>query len=207
MRDQRNVTIGCRPSRTRVPVSLLAVAGTSLALLVAGCGEGTPVIDVSTESPASTVSAPSSTEPSDAVHWLDGFCGAVEGFMADNNALQTPTSDASDGQKVIGKMLGDYAAILDKAIDRLADLPPTADTVGQAAKQTYVENYTSARDMAVSAKAQLDAASPADFGAQMHAAEALTAVQQTALSPISPSVAIMTSPELSTALASAHRCT
>lgn len=199
------MTISCRPSRTRFPVWVLA--GTSLALLLAGCG-GAPVIDVSTESPSSTVSTPSSTAPSDAVHWLDGFCGAVNGFLADNNAMQAPATDVGDdGRKVLSKMLGDYITILDKAIDRLAALPPVSDPVGQAAKKTFVGNYTSARDMATSARTQLDAASPTDFDAQTSAAEALVSAQQTALSAVSPEMAIMTSPELRAAVTSAHRCT
>lgn len=208
MRDQRNVTIGRRRSLNRLPIWLLAAAGTSFALLLTGCGQGAPVIDVSAESPSNTVSAPSSTKPADAVHWMDGFCGAVEGFLADNNAMQAPTSDSiDDGRQGLSKMLGDYTAILDKAINRLADLPPIADPVGQAAKQTFVGNYTSARDTATSAKAQLDAASPTDVDAQIRAAEAWTAAQQTALSAVSPESAIMTSPELRTALTSAHQCT
>ncbi len=202
MRDQRNVTIGRRPPLNRFPIWLLAAAGTSLALLLTGCGQGAPVIDVSAESPSDTV------KQADAVHWMDGFCGAIEGFLADNNAMQAPTTDSiDDGRQVLSKMLGDYTAILDKAINRLADLPPVADPVGQAAKQTFAEKYTSARDMATSAKAQLDAAAPSDVDAQMRAAEAWTAAQQTALSAVSPELAIMTSPELRTALTSAHQCT
>jgi hypothetical protein len=204
MRDQRNMTIGCRAFRRRSPVWLFAAAGTSLALLLTGCGHGAPVIDVSAESPSSTVSVP--TESADAVHWMDGFCGAVEGFLTDTGAMQTPSTSGDDGQQVISKILGDYAAILDKAIDSLADLPSIADPVGQTAKQTFVGNYTSARDMATSAKTQLDAASPMDFDAQMHAADAFAAAQQKALSAVSPELAIMASPELRTALASAHRC-
>ena len=208
MHDQRNMTVGCRPSRNRSPVWLLAAAGTSLTLLLAGCSPGAPTISLS-----DTVSAPLPgdvpAESADAVRWLDGFCGAVEGFLTDSNdnMARIPTNVSSDdGQQVFSTMLGDYAAILDKAIDRLADLPPLTDPVGQKAKQTYVEDYTSARDMVTTAKAQLDAASPTDFGAQTRATDAMSAAQQTALSTVSPEMAIMTSPELSTALASAHQC-
>lgn len=208
MHDQRNMMIGCRPSRNRSPVWLLAAAGTSFALLLAGCSQGAPAV-----SPSDTVSAPLPgdvpMEPADTVRWLDGFCGAVEGFLADSNdnAAQIPTNVSSDdGQQVFSKMLGDYAAILGKAIDRLADLPPLADPVGQQAKQTFVGNYTSARDMVTAAKAQLDAASPTDFDAQTRATDAMFAAQQTALNAVSPEMAIMTSPELSTALTSAHQC-
>jgi hypothetical protein len=217
MCDQRNVPVGCRPSRNGFPVWLLAAAGTSLALLLAGCGTSAPNSDAR----ATGVSAASSNavstplpgdgpmEPADAVRWLDGFCGAVNDFMADNNARRVPTnvSGRDDGRQVISTMLGDYAAILSKAIDHLAALPPGPDSVGQTAKQTFMENYTSARDTASSAKAQLDAASPANIDAQMRAAEAMVAAQQRALSAVSPEVATMTSPELRAALASAHRCT
>ena len=147
-------------------------------------------------------------EPADAVLWLDGFCGAAKGFLADHNATQIPASVSSDdGRQVFSKILGDYSAILGKAIDRLADLPPVADPVGQTAKQTFAENYISARDMITSAKAQLDAASPDDFDAQTHAAEAMAAAQEKALSAIVPETAIMNSPELRTALPSADQCT
>lgn len=208
MRDQRNVTIDYRPSPNRFPTWLLAAAGTGLALLLVGCGHGAPVVDVSAESRSNTVSSPSSTEPFDAVHWMDGFCGAVNGFLADLSAMQVPTSDPiDDGRQNTSKLLGDYAAVLDKAINRLADLPPVADPVGQAAKQTFVGNYTSARDMAASAKAELDASSPSDFDALMRATEALMAAQQTAMSAVSPELAIITSPDLRTAVTSAHQCT
>ena len=76
----------------------------------------------------------------------------------------------------------------------------------QRSKHTFMRNYISARDTATSAKAQLDAASPINFGAVTRAAEAMVAAQQTALSAISPEIAIMTSPDLSSALASAHGC-
>lgn len=208
MCDQQNMTIGCRPFRNRCPSWLLAAAATSLALLLAGCTTSAPR---PAASPSTAVSVPlpggAPLEPADAVGWLDGFCGAVEDFLADNNAVRIPASISSDeGQQVFSTTLGDYAAILGKAIDRLAALPPVSDPVGQAAKQTFVGNYTSARDTATSAKAQLDMASPTDFGAQTRATEEIVAVQQRALSAVSPQTAIMTSPELRAALASAYRC-
>jgi hypothetical protein len=217
MRDQQHMTVGCRPSRNRSPVWQLAAAATSLALLLAGCTtsalhRAAPVPDAPAASPSTATSVPlpsdAPLEPADAVVWLDGFCGAVGDFLADNNAARGPASISSDeGQHVFSTMLGDYAAILGKAIDRLAALPPISDPVGQTAKQTFVANYTSARDTATSAKAQLDTASPTDFGAQTRATEQIIAVQQRALSAVSPEIAIMTSPELRAALASAHRCT
>jgi hypothetical protein len=209
MHDQHNATIGSQLFRSQLPVRVLAAAGTSLALLLAGCGSpGAPAA-----SPSSAVSAPSSsdapTEPVDAVRWMDGFCGAVEGFLKDhnNNATQIPGSvSMDDGRQLFSTMLDDYAAILSKAIDRLADLPPIADPVGQTAKQTFAGNYTSARDMVTSAKTQLDAASPTDFDALTHAAEALATAQQTALTALSPEMAVVNSPELRTAIQSADRC-
>jgi hypothetical protein len=217
MRDQHNMTVGCRPSRNRSPVWLLAAAATSLALLLAGCTTSAlhpaaPVFGTPAASPATAVSVPLPSDaplkPADAIGWLDGFCGAVEDFLADNNAIRGPASVSSDeGQQVFSTMLGDYAAILGKAIDRLAALPPVSDPVGQTAKQTFVATYTSARDTATSAKAQLNTASPTDLGAQTRATEQIVAVQQKALAALSPELAIMTSPELRAALPSAHRCT
>lgn len=209
MRDQRNVTIGCRPSRNRVRVWLVPAAGASLALLLAGCGSVAPFVEVSVESSTSTMSAPGEvpTESVDTVSWLNGFCGAVSGLLADNNAMQVPTGvPGDDGRQGLSKMLSDYAAMLDKAINRLTDLPPIADPVGETAKQTFVEKYTSARDTAISAKAQLDAASPDDFDAMTAAAAAMTEVQQTALSAISPASEVADSPELSMALSTAEQC-
>jgi hypothetical protein len=147
-------------------------------------------------------------EPADAVRWLDGFCGAVNDFLTDNNAMRIPPNvSGRDDSRQVSKMLGDYAAILGKAIDRLAVLSPLSDPIGQAAKQAFLGNYTSARDTATSAKAELDAASSTNFDAQVRAAEAMVAAQERALSAVSPELAIMTSSELRAALASAHRCT
>jgi hypothetical protein len=180
------MTIGLR--------TLLAAAGTSLVLLLAGCGSGAPIIEFSAE------------PPSDTVQWMNGFCGAVKGFAADNNAMQIPTTVDDDGQQVISAMLGDYVTILDKAIGRMADLPPITDPVGEKVKQAFVGNFTSARDLATDAKTQLDAASPADFAAQSHAASAMTAVQEAVLKAISSGDEIESSPELTAASASAENC-
>jgi hypothetical protein len=199
--------IGFRPSRTRSPVWLLAAAGTSLALLLSGCSPGVSTV-LSTETVTVPLSGDVPTESADAVRWLDGFCGAVEGFLADTNKNAGPPTEISveDSQQVFSTMLGDYAAILSKAIDGLSSLPPIADPVAQKAQQTFAGNYTSARDMITAAKAQLDAASPTDVDAQMHASDAMFAAQQTALRAVSPEMEIMNSPELTNALPYAHRC-
>jgi hypothetical protein len=196
---------------------LLAAAGTSLGLLLAGCGDNPLSLSVS-DSPAPTTTSTTQVQSATAftpvvridiaVHWMDGFCGAVSGFTADNNAMTQPPFPKTPkaAKQIISKVLGDYAANLTKAIDRLTALPPAPDQVGKVAYLTFLGKYTSARDKVVAAKAQLDKAAPTNYAAQNRAAEAMDAAQEEVFSVIDPIRAILSSPTLKMASALARQC-
>ncbi|MCA1671265.1 MAG: hypothetical protein LC799_03345 [Actinobacteria bacterium] len=135
-----------------------------------------------------------------AVRWMDGFCGTVNDFLADNNKIQPPP----DGD--FRQLLDEYAAILDKAVDGLNGLPPAPVPAGEAAKTTYLEKYTSARNKVASAKTQLDGAADDDIAAQERASDAFVAAQEEALTALDPVGAIGNSPELIAAAGTAPRC-
>jgi hypothetical protein len=186
---------------------VLAAAGTGLGLLLAGCDNPSLLfVGASTEVSVETVSP---AAPSDAaVRWVDGFCGAVHGFRMDTTALaQSPnSSDPKASQRMISKLLGDYAANLTKAIDRLTALPPAPDPVGKAAYETFLGKYTSARDRLSAAKAELDKAAPTNYAAQNRATHAFETAQDQAFSVVDPVGPILSSPTLRTAAAIAPRC-
>ena len=217
MRDQQGSVVGSTPSggrSRRSRIGLLVVAGASLSLVLAGCGSASGNNSaVPSPSPAPT-SAPPPTTGADidtvvsAVRWMDGFCGTVNGFLADTNKMQAPPDGDSveEIQQSTSKQLGDYAAILGKAVDGLNALPPAPVPAGEAAKKDYLAKYTSARDKATSAKTQLDAAADDDIAAQGRAVDGLIAAQEDALSALDPVGAIISSPELSAAAATAPHC-
>lgn len=213
MRDQQcsmveSTSPGDRSRRSRI--GLLVVAGASLSLVLAGCGT-----DNSAAPPPSPTPAGSPTPTTGdidgveaAVRWMDGFCGTVDDFLADNNNMQPPPEGATveEIQQSTSTQLGEYAAILGKAVDGLSTLPPAPVPAAEAAKKTYLDRYTSARDKATSAKTQLDAAADDDIEAQGRAVDGLIAAQEDALSALDPVGAIINSPELSAAAATAPRC-
>jgi hypothetical protein len=200
-------------------IMLLAAAGTSLGLLLTGCGDNPVSLSVS-ESPVAPTTIASPSPPSDtvspatpidtAMHWMDGFCGAVHGFLRDSNdnAMAQPTTTISPkaAKQVFLKDLSDYTAILNKAIDRMTALPPISDPVGKVAYETYLGKYTSARDRLVAAKARLEKAARTDYAAQNGAIKALETAQEEGLSVVDPVGAIEGSPTLGTASAFAPEC-
>ena len=152
-----------------------------------------------TSAPPPTTSAELDTVVA-AVRWMDGFCGTVNDFLADNNKIQPPP-DADFRQ-----LLDDYAAILDKAIAGLNALPPAPVPAAETAKKTYLEKYTSARNKVASAKTQLDGAADDDIAAHDRAADGFIAAQEEALTALDPVGAIGNSAELIAAAATAPRC-
>lgn len=174
MRDQQRSIVGSTPSGARSRgsrICLLVVAGTSLSLVLAGCGTG-PGDNSAAPSPSSTsTSAPTPTTGDDidgaaaAVRWMDGFCGTVNDFLADINEMQPPLdgNTVEEIQQATSTQLGEYAAILGKAVDGLNALPPAPVPAGEAAKTAYLETYTSARGTVTSAKTELDAAADDDI--------------------------------------------
>jgi hypothetical protein len=180
----------------------IAGLGAGLGLLLAGCGGGGAV----SAPPAQP--APPAVDTA-ATAWMDGYCDAVHGFIADNNAMPAPANGARTIPEILratSKQLGDYATILGRAVDKLTALPPAPVPAGETAKKTFLDNYTSARDKAASAKTALDAANKNDTSAQARAVDGLMAAQQDAMGAMDPVGAIKDSPELAQASARAPKC-
>ncbi len=216
MRDQQRSIVGSTPTGGPYRwsrIGLLVVAGASLSLALAGCeaasgnNSAAPSSSPAPSAPPPTTGAEVDTVVA-AVRWMDGFCGVVNGFLADNNNMQAPAdgNTVEEIQQSTSKQLGEYAAILGKAVDGLNALPPAPAPAGEAAKKTYLEKYTAARDNAISAKTQLDAAADDDVEAQGRAVDGLIAAQEDAHSALDPVGAIISSPELTAAAATAPRC-
>lgn len=192
--------------RRRVPVLVVAVG---LALTACSSGNDTaarttpPTTESTTTPPSSTAAA---TGP---VGWVDGFCGAVNGFITDQNNLPVPPDDGTiaEIQRGTSTYLGDYVEVLDKALAALSALPPATDPVAEAAASTATENYTAARDAAATAKTELDAADPDDVEAQNSAVDGLVVAQEHAHKSLDPITPLAGSPELTEAAATAPNCT
>ena len=210
MRDQRRSLVGSTPCGRRwrrSRIGLLVAAGASLTLTLAGCqaasgnNPATPSPSpVPTSAPATAKSAELDTVVA-SVRWMDGFCGTVNDFLADNNKIQPPPN--ADFRQ----LLDEYAAILDKAVAGLNALPPAPVPAGEAAKKTYLEKYTSARNKVTSAKTQLHGAADDDIAAHERASDAFVAAQEEALTALDPVGTIGNSPELIAAAGTAPRCT
>jgi hypothetical protein len=193
----------------RSTVWLLTVAGASLSLVLGGCSTtGTLPGHPSYTSLSSPPPGSPAVTPEAAVHWMDGFCGAIRGFQTDVNAVAPPPAESTvaDGKRFFSRMLDDYLVMLGKAIDRLAALSPTADPVGQSAQHTAQRGYASSRDKVTSAKTKLDAASATDLAAMQQAADATLPALQDALSVTDPVLTTSSSPELRAAAVTAPAC-
>ncbi|RZS36598.1 hypothetical protein EV193_107279 [Herbihabitans rhizosphaerae] len=187
----------------------LLVLATACGLAAAGCDSGSSGGAASSPAPPpSATSAPSVPPPTSApvpsgetaVLWMDGFCGAVNTFVTDNNATAKGVASS-----VNGKQLADYTAILDKALTSLAALPPAPVPLAETAKKSFVDKYTAARDQLVGAKRQLDAA-PKSTAAQGKALDAYVAAQNKSIEAVDPVSPILASPELMQAAGSAKHC-
>jgi hypothetical protein len=142
------------------------------------------------------------------VDWVDGFCGAINDFITDQNNLPVPADDGTiaEIQRGTSTYLGDYVAVLDKAIAALSALPQAPDSTAEAAARTATENYTAARDEAATAKTELDAADPDDVEAQNRAVDGLVATQEHAHKSLDAVGPLAGSPELAAAAATAPNC-
>jgi hypothetical protein len=180
-------------------------------LLVAGCTAEPASAPPAPSSPAAppSASAPTSTGVSiDAtVAWMDGFCGAVNGFRLDEN--KSPKVPSGNTEKSIreatGKQLGYHGENLAKAVDKLNGLPASPLPAVEPVKTKFLEKYTSARDKVVKAKADLDSGKNAS-AAQSRGVDAMMAAQEDVKDLYDPVGAIMTIPELTKASAFAPQC-
>ncbi len=195
--------------RTTTTAGLRYAAGIGLAaMILAGCApDPAPQAAPAAPSAPPATSAAASADPAAAEAWMDGFCGAVRTFIDDNNKMPTVTGETVEAiTKGTSEQLGYYSTILGKTVDSLTALPAAPVPAGDTAKKTFLEKYTSARDKTTKAKADLDAASKSDTAAQSRAVDALMAAQKDAHSALDPVKAVLESPELTKASATAKRC-
>jgi hypothetical protein len=192
-----------------------AAAVAAFGLLVAGCTAGTESAPPAPSSsvappPGTSAAAPTSTGAGvDAtVAWMDGFCGAVNGFRDDQN--KTPTVPPGNTEKEIragtSQQMGYYGENLSKAVDRLNGLPASPVPAVETVKKKFLEKYTSARDKVVGGKAKLDAAAKNSNAAQESAVDAMISAQSEVQDLYDPVGAIMDIPELTAASAIAPEC-
>ncbi|MEV7555240.1 hypothetical protein AB0N89_36960 [Amycolatopsis sp. NPDC089917] len=180
----------------------LAVFGIAMALT--GC---TP--DPAPQATQSVPAAPSSSaaDPAAAVTWMNGFCGAVRDFIDGNNKMPAAGGDTVEAiTKSTSDQLGHYATILGKTVDGLNALPAAPVPAADAAKKDFLGKYTAANDKVVKAKADLDAAKRSDTAAQARAVDGLMAAQKDTHGALDPVKAVLDSPELTKAAATAERC-
>lgn len=190
----------------KTPARLLATTGIVVATLaLTGCAsDPAPQAAPAAPSPAPASSA---TDPAAAVTWMNGFCGAIKGFIDGNNKMPAAGGETLDAiKKSTSDQLGHYASILGKTVDDLSALPAASVPAGETAKKDFLAKYTAAHDKTVKAKADLDAAGKNDTAAQSRAVEGLIAAQKDAHSALDPVKAVLGSPELTTAAATAERC-
>lgn len=188
------------------------VAAAAFGLLVAGCSAETASAPPAPSSPAApppSASAPTSTGVSNdaTVAWMDGFCGAVNGFRLDvNNSPKVPSGNTEKSiREATGKQLGYYGENLAKAVDRLNGLPASPLPAVEPVKAKFLEKFTSARDKVVKAKADVDSGkSPS--AAQSRGVDAMIAAQEDVKDLYDPVGAVIAVPELATASAMAPGC-
>lgn len=192
------------PVSYRLRSMSVLIAGFAVGLALTACGSG----DGAAEAPATGSSATSPSKGTDAVAWVDGFCGAIKGFVTDQDNLPVPSEgDTVEAiQRATSTQLGGFVAVLDKAIAALAALPEAPDSITETAARTATDNYTAARETAATAKTELDAAAPDDVEAQNRAVDGLIAAQEQAHKSLDPVAPLVGSPELKEAAAKAPKC-
>ncbi|GAB3722018.1 hypothetical protein GCM10027598_36370 [Amycolatopsis oliviviridis] len=185
----------------KAPAVVAAAIGIALALT--GCSSD-PAPQAA--QPASAPS-PSGADPAATEAWMNGFCGAVHDFIDGNNKMPAAGGDTVEAiTKSTSDQLGHYAGILGKTVDALNALPPAPVPAADAAEKDFLGKYTAARDKVTKAKADLDAAKRSDTAAQSRAVDGLMAAQKDAHGALDPVKAVLDSPELTKAAATAARC-
>ncbi|WP_216216032.1 hypothetical protein [Amycolatopsis aidingensis] len=187
-----------------------ACLAASLALTACDSGSETPQApgDQDTSAPATTSTPATSPAGADPVAWVDGFCGAVNGFSARLNEMPQPTNGDTVGeiQRQTSELLAHFVTTLDEAIAALDALGPPPDATAETAERTTRDNYATARETAAAAKEKLDAAHHEDVDAQNHAADGLIKAQEHAHKSLDPVGELTGSPELVEAAADAPNC-
>ncbi|EMD22735.1 hypothetical protein [Amycolatopsis azurea] len=184
----------------KAPAAVVAAIGIALALT--GCTPAPQAMEKAPVAPSSSAADQSAT-----VAWMNGFCGAVKDFIDGNNKMPAAGGDTVEAiTKSTSDQLGHYASILGKTVEELNALPSAPVPAADAAKKDFLGKYTAARDKVVKAKADLDAAKRSDTAAQARAVDGLMAAQKDAHGALDPVKAVLDSPELTKAAATAERC-
>jgi hypothetical protein len=166
--------------------------------------------------PTVTVTAPTtppaSATPDPAVlSWVDGFCGAVNGYRERTNAEAAPgtrpTPDSiAAAQRALSTELGGLAARTGEVVAKLTALPPAPVPLAETVRQAYVTKFTTARDRASHAKTQLDKAKPGDEASQAPAVDAINLAQRDVDGTYDAVAPLAESPQLLLAAANAPGC-
>jgi hypothetical protein len=166
--------------------------------------------------PTVTVTAPTtlprSPAPDPAVlSWVDGFCGAVNGYQERANAEAGPVQrtrpgSVAEAQRLLSTALGGIADRTGEVVDKLTALPPAPVPLAEEVRAAYVTKFTTARDRATRAKTGLDRAKPGDVASQAPAADAIGLAQQDLDGTYDAVAPLAESPELMLAVASAPGC-
>ncbi|WP_181772538.1 hypothetical protein [Amycolatopsis pittospori] len=189
----------------KTSAGILGASGLALAVMVlAGCAPD-PAPQAAPAAPAAP--SPSVADSATTVTWMNGFCGVVREFIDGNNKMTAGGGDSVEAIKQsTSDQLGYYKTLLSKTVDGLTALPAGPVPAGETAKKDFLGKYSAARDKAANAKADLDASAKSDTAAQGRAVEGLIAAQKEAHSALDPVKAVLDSPELTKAAATAERC-
>jgi hypothetical protein len=181
-------------------------------LVLTACSGTRAASQPAASQPAASPGPVESTTAADpaAVRWMDGFCGAVNGYRERTNreagpAKPTP-STVAEAQQGLGAELGAIAARTGEVVTKLTALPPAPVPGGDRVREAFVTKYTKARDRAAEAKAELDRAKRGDEASQTPAAKALDQAQQEVDGTYDPVGAVSAFPELMLAAATAPGC-
>jgi len=166
---------------------LLAFTAVGACVALAGCTGDTPAAPTAPAPAVTVTSSPTAlalpvADPQ-LVTWLDGFCGAVNGYLQRSNAYMTTkpatqTLSMGEAQLDASKDLRQVADNAGKVVDEINALPSVSDPQTETAKKSYLDKFTAARDKATQAKAKLDAAKRGNVKAVTEAGDVLTAVQK-----------------------------
>ncbi len=184
----------------------------AMGLAVAGCtggGGSGPATTVTVPASTSNVATAPAIDPA-AVAWMDGLCGAVNGYhhtvSEDAKKPQPGGTSGAAAQKMVSESLARQAELAGKAVTELAALPASPAPAGETAKKSFLDKFTASRDAAANGKTKLDAAKRGSQSSIDAAIEAMNTAQNAVTDAYDPVAPIMSSPELSVASASAPKC-
>ncbi|RZQ61558.1 hypothetical protein EWH70_23670 [Amycolatopsis suaedae] len=160
--------------------------------------------------PTTTVTQPPPAPPApdpQAVAWMDQLCGAVHGYrIANNERSKQSESGTVVTKKVLTEHLTQLEELAGKTVRELEALPASPLPEGDAAKQHFLQKYTTSRDIAAEGKRKLAAAggeSGLEAGLQaMQDSQNAVSDAYDPLAPLKPE----SSPAVTAAAAGAKKC-